>query len=178
MPHSNNILNYTMWFIGLLLMQVLVFNRIHFLGYATPMPFIYFLIILHNETPRWLYILLAFVLGICLDITANSIGECAAVTTLLGLVTPHLLHAFEPAERSDEAFIPSALTMKWGGFIGYITVCTIIFCTLFFIIENFSFFHITDLLIDIAASSAITILIICAIERVRVSALRKSQDRP
>lgn len=178
MTSHTTILNYTMWFIGLLLMQVLVFNRIHFLGYATPMPFIYFLLILHNETPRWLYILLAFTLGICLDITANSIGECAAVTTLIGLVTPHLLDAFKPAERDEEAFIPSAITMKWGGFIGYITVCTIIFCTLFFIIENFSFFHITDLLIDIASSSAITILIICAIERVRVSALQKSQAHP
>lgn len=178
MTSRNNILNYTMWFFGLLLMQVLVFNRIHFLGYATPMPFIYFLLILHNETPRWLYILLAFLLGICLDITANSIGECAGVTTLVGLVTPHLLNTFQPAERAEEAFIPSAITMKWGGFIGYITVCTIIFCTLFFIIENFSFFHITDLLLDIASSSAITILIICAIERVRISALRKSQARP
>ena len=38
------------WFIGLVLLQVLVLNRMHMNGYATPFFFIYFIIITcHRE---------------------------------------------------------------------------------------------------------------------------------
>ncbi|MDO4211450.1 MAG: rod shape-determining protein MreD [Bacteroidales bacterium] len=173
MTSHNTIIQYALWFLGLLLMQVLVFNHMHFLGYATPMPFIYMLLIMHNETPRWVYIILGFTLGLLIDIAANTIGECASVATLLGLITPHLLNAFSPSDRGDDGFFPSAITMKWGGFLSYVTAASFVLCSLFFIIENFSFFHLGDLLLDIISSSAITILIICAIEQVRISAMRR-----
>lgn len=173
MTSHTTILRYALWFVGLLLTQVLVFNHIHFLGYATPMPFIYYLLMLHNETPRWVYIATGFLLGLLVDIAANTIGECASVTTLLGLLTPHLLNAFSPPDRTDGGFEPTAVTMKWGGFLRYTTAATLIHCTLFFIIENFSFFHFGALLLDIIGSSAITILIICAIEHIRISAKKR-----
>lgn len=173
MNSRTSIINYTLWFFALVLMQVLVFNNIHLLGYATPMPFFYALLILHNETARWVYIVLGFLLGTLVDIAANTVGENAAVATFLGLILPGMLEAFSPPDRSDDGFVPSAVTMKWSGWLMYVTSATLIQCTLFFIIENFSFFHIQDLVIDILSSSAITILIICAIERVRISAMKR-----
>lgn len=167
------LLNRTLWFILLLVLQVLVFNQIHFMGYATPVPFFYLLLMLHSKTSRWVYVSLGFTLGLLVDIASNTIGECAAVTTLLGLVTPRLLTMFSPPDLEEEGFQPSARTMKWSGFVGYAALATLLFCTLFFLIENFSFLHIVDLAISIVASSALTLLIICAMERIRISADRK-----
>ena len=39
------------WFIGLVLLQVLVLNRMHMNGYATPFFFIYFLSLIHISEP-------------------------------------------------------------------------------------------------------------------------------
>lgn len=173
MQSRTSIINYSLWFMALVLLQVLVFNNIHLLGYATPMPFFYALLILHNETPRWLYIILGFFIGMLVDISANTIGENAGVATFLGLITPALLNAFSPPDRTDDGFNPSARTMKWNGFLMYVTAASLIHCTLFFIIENFSFFHALDLLVEVVSSTALTVLIICAIEQVRISAMRR-----
>ena len=40
------------WFVFLVLLQVLVLNHVHILGYATPMLYIYYILILNAETPR------------------------------------------------------------------------------------------------------------------------------
>ena len=42
----------TKWFVMLIALQVLVFNHIHIAGYATPLPYVYFLLILPSDTPR------------------------------------------------------------------------------------------------------------------------------
>lgn len=173
MKSHTSTLNYTLWFFALLLLQVMVFNNIHLLGYATPMPFIYAILILHNETPRWVYVVLGFILGLLIDITSNTIGENAAATTFLGLITPHLLNACSPPDRTDDGFIPTAELMKWRGFLMYVTTASTIHVSIFFIIENFSFMHPADLLLSILSSTALTILIICAIERVRISGTRR-----
>lgn len=163
------ILHRTFWFITLLVLQVLVFNHIHIMGFATPMPFIYLLLILQNDTPRWVYVAIGFALGICVDIFSNTIGECAAAATLLGLITPHLLNAFAPADKDEEGFLPSARTMKWSRFTAYAFVASLMFCTTFFLAECFSTDHLAIMLIHMASSTLITLLIICITERIRLS---------
>ena len=76
------------WFVFLFLLQVLVFNHVHIFGYATPMPYIYFLLILPSDTPRWLYVLLGFVLGLLIDLFTNTPGMAAGSMTLSGLLVP------------------------------------------------------------------------------------------
>ena len=43
------------WFLLLLLLQVLVFNHIHIMGYATPVPYVYFLLNLPTDRHFWKY---------------------------------------------------------------------------------------------------------------------------
>ena len=40
------------WFVGLLLLQVLILNYVHIAGYATPFLYIYMIIKMDSETPR------------------------------------------------------------------------------------------------------------------------------
>lgn len=151
----------------LLLLQVLVFNHIHIMGYATPLPFCYLLLILHSETARWVYVGLGFLLGLAVDICSNTIGECSAAGTLLGLVTPHLLNAFSPADRSDDGFLPSATTMKWGGFMKYAFAAALIVATTTFVLEWFSVHNLEALALHVGGSTLLTFVILCAMERIR-----------
>lgn len=48
------------WFVFLVLLQVLVLNHVHILGYATPMLYIYYILVLNAEIPRKSLLLQAF----------------------------------------------------------------------------------------------------------------------
>lgn len=157
------------WFLLLLALQVLVFNHIHIAGYATPMPYFYLLLILPNHTARWVYVALGFLLGLTVDVFSSTIGEATATTTFIGLITPPVLNLFTPADQRDDEFAPSVRTMKWGTFLRYATLITLVHTTLFFCLENFSFFHPLTLLLNIVGSTLLTLIFIAATERVRLS---------
>jgi rod shape-determining protein MreD len=155
------------WFVLLLAFQVLIFNHIHILGYATPLPYVYFLLILSGSTPRWLYITLGFVMGLSVDLFNNTPGMAAAALCACGLVAPRLMAAFAPSDRSDDDFLPSSRTMKWGGFLRYASSLIVLHCALFFTIEAFSLDYWGTLLLDIVSSSVLTLLFVIALEAVR-----------
>lgn len=164
-----SLLNRILWFISLVALQVVVFNHVHIMGYATPLPYIYLLLIFHSHTPRWKYILWAFIAGLTVDLFSKCPGENAAAATLLGLIVPKLRDAFAPADQSDEGFTPSPRTMKWRRFISYALIAALIYCLTFTIIEHFSFLHLREMAIDFAASTALTLTIILAFEKIKNS---------
>lgn len=154
------------WFVLLLLLQALVFNHVHIFGYATPMPYIYLLLILPSNTSRWVYVLLGFVLGLCVDLFANTPGMAAGAMCFLGLIVPLLLKVFSPSDN-DDSFEPSHKVMEWGPFIRYTFICVLIYCILFFVFEAFSFFDWLILLLNIVGSTLLTTLVIVAMELIR-----------
>ena len=153
----------------LLLLQVTLFNHIHLLGYATPLCYVYFLLILPADTPRWLYITLGFVLGLLVDLFTNTPGMGAASLCALGLITPLLLSAFAPKDKDDEILLPSVATMEWGGFMRYALVATLLYCSMFFSIEAFTFVEWRILLLRISSSTLLTFAIILIFEVIRGS---------
>lgn len=158
----------TLWFIALVLLQALVFNHIHILGYATPMPYIYFLLILPSNTPKWLYVALGFVTGVLIDMFGNTPGIAAATLTAVGLATPWFLRLYAPKDYDEnDALRPGSRSMEWPAFLRYATTASLLHCLLFFTIEAFSFFDPLSLLINIAASTALTTLFIAAMELIR-----------
>lgn len=157
------------WAAALLLLQVLVFNHIHLWGYATPMPYVYLLIIMPGTTPRWLYIVTGFAFGLALDIFSSTPGLTASALCLCGLFVPLLLSLFSPAETDGEAPEPSASAMKWGPFSRYALFAILLHCTAFFVVEAFTFSLWPDLLLQIASSSALTLVFVLCFERLRGS---------
>lgn len=154
------------WFISLVLLQALVFNHVHIFGYATPMPYVYFLLILPSDTPRWLYVVLGFALGLCIDILTTTPGIAAGTTCLLGLLAPLYLRIFSPSDNND-AFIPSKRSMEWNSFSKYIFLSVLTYCIVFFLLEAFSFFDWQILLINIVGSTLLTTLFVVAMELIR-----------
>lgn len=163
----NVILPRVLWIIGLVLAHTLVFNHIHLLGYATPMPYVYALIILPHGTARWIYVVLGFCIGIVIDILSNTVGAAAAALTLVGLVTPLLLRTFAPDDKLEEEFTPSIKTMQWGGFLKLAVVVTLIHTLVFFLLETFSLFDALEILIKVGGSTALTVIFMMTFEKLR-----------
>ena len=153
----------------MLLLQVLVFNHIHLGGYATPMPYVYLLMILPGSTPRWLYIVTGFAFGLTLDIFTSTPGLTASALCLCGLFVPLMLSLFSPAETDGEAPEPSARAMKWGPFSRYALFVILLHCSAFFVGEAFTFSLWPDLLLQIASRSVLTLVFVLCFEGLRSS---------
>ena len=62
------------WFIGLVLLQVLILNNVHIAGYATPFLYIYFILKFSSGTSRNELMLWAFFFGLTIDIFSDTTG--------------------------------------------------------------------------------------------------------
>lgn len=156
------------WFIGLALLQVLVFSHVRLLGHAVPMAYVYFLLLLPSDTPRWLYIVLGFALGLVVDVCLCTPGVAAGAMTVCGLAVPFLLRLFAPKDYDEtNALVPGRRSMEWGPYLRFATLVVLLHCSVFYLLESFSFINVTDLLLDILGSTVLTLLIVAAFELLR-----------
>ena len=150
------------WFIGLVLIQVLVFNQMHISGYATPFLYIYFILKINSKVGRNELMLWAFMLGLTVDIFGNTPGMNAAAATCLAFSRSSLLR-LSTLRSEDEAFYPGIKSLGVSSFSRYALLASVLFCTVLLLIVTFSFFHVGRLILKIIASTISTfIFIFCA----------------
>jgi rod shape-determining protein MreD len=75
-------------FLGLVLLQVLVLNHINFLGFINPYLYILFIIVFPFTGNKSLLILLSFLLGLSIDMFADSGGIHAAACVVVAYLRP------------------------------------------------------------------------------------------
>lgn len=151
------------WLVILVLVQALVLNRVHILGYATPLPYIYLIIKFPAGSSRDANLLWAFCLGLLVDIFSNTWGLAAATAVLLAMFQPFFLKIFSIKEDNAETN-PSAREMGNGAFMRYVFTCVLFHHIAFYLLDSFSFFHWSDILINIGGSTVFTALLIFALE--------------
>ena len=155
-----------LFIILLLLTQVLVLNRIHLFDCATPMLYVYIMLLFRRNYPRWGILVWGFTIGLCIDIFSNTPGVAAASLTLLGLLQPYILMLFVQRDSPDD-LQPSMNTLGVGNFIYYTIIVVLLYCTVFLTFETFNFFNWIQWLEGVGGSTAITVAIILVIENLR-----------
>lgn len=78
-------------FVVLILIQVLIFNHINFMGYINPYIYILFIILFPANNNRTLFVFLGFLLGLCVDIFSDSGGVHAAACVTIAYIRPIFL---------------------------------------------------------------------------------------
>lgn len=159
---KSNYIKYIAMFILLVLLQVLVFNNISFLGYATPFLYIYFIIKMPIDGSRSLITLLGFALGFVIDIFCNTPGVNAAATTFAAFVNKNIQGLF--FMRSDYSDQEPGWGLLGNAFIKYTLLLVFIHHFVLILVEAFSFFNIELILLRILSSTILTFLIILALE--------------
>ncbi|WP_299685034.1 rod shape-determining protein MreD [uncultured Dokdonia sp.] len=88
---KNSILVNSVRFISLILAQVLIFNNIDFMGYINPYPYILFVLVFPFNANRSLYLVIAFLTGLTIDMFGNSGGIHAAASLVIAYIRPIVL---------------------------------------------------------------------------------------
>lgn len=155
-----------MWFVGLLLLQVLVLNHVHVDGYAVPFFFIYFILKYHSGVSRNVLMIWSFLLGLLVDIAGNTPGMHAAAATLLAFMREPILRVVTFRD-SAETFEPSIQSMGLSPYFRYILLCTLLYCIVVLVMDTFSFFNLPVLLLKILTDTSITVVCILCAEAIR-----------
>lgn len=154
------------WFVVLVLIQTQILNHVHIMGYATPMLYIYYLLVLDSEIPRKNILLQAFVLGLCVDIFSNTPGVNAGAATLLAFIRRPLLQMQMLRETTD-AYEPGIRSMGIGPFLRYVSGAVLVFVVTVRLMAAFNFAHVGELLLRIVTDAVITIVCIMCVDAMR-----------
>ncbi len=161
---TKEILKFTLMFIVLTLCQVVVFNHVCLFGVAVPLVFIYFVIKLPVVLSVNWVMTFSFLIGLTVDMLSNTQGMNALACTVLACVRIPVLHLYMPRQDTVSLPEPSLRSLGPAVFMKYAVTLCAIYCTLFFIIEAFAFFHPLWMLLKIVSSTLLTFIIIMAFE--------------
>lgn len=150
----------------LCLVQALILNQIHLFGFATPLLYVYFVLLFRRGESRWTLLLWSFFLGVLIDMFSNTPGVAAASMTFIGLIQPYVLMPFVPRDSADD-LLPSMRTLGVARFVYYTLILTLIYCVSFFTLEMFSFYHWLEWLESIGGSWGLTVVFILVVENFR-----------
>lgn len=147
-------------FIVLVLFQVLVVNNIQ-LG-TLLIPFIYtlFILLLPFETPGWLLLIIAFLLGISIDIFTNTPGLHAASTVFMSALRPSILRSIAPRDGYETGSFPRLAFYGFTWFLKYAIILIFVHHLFFFILESFGFKEFLSILLRTFLSSTVSIFLI------------------
>jgi len=147
-------------FFFLIIFQVLILNHINLGGYINPYFYIYFILLLPFSTPRWMLLVLSFILGIGIDIFTNTIGLNAAACVLMGFARPFVISAISSGPESLIGETPSLRNqgMKW--FLYYAIILVLVHHISLFYLEIFRLTEFFATFVRILLSSTFTLMLV------------------
>ena len=150
----------------LLLVQVTVLNHIHLFNCATPMLYVYMVLLFPRNYPRWAELLLCFIMGFFVDVFSDTPGVSMASMTFLGLIQPTVLKMFLQRDSADD-LAPSMHSLGAYNFGYYAIIVILIYCASFFTLETFNFFNWLQWVECVCGSTILSAILILAIENFR-----------
>lgn len=150
---------YFIMFIVLLAVQVLFLNQIQFSGYINPYIYILFVMLLPISIPRYAILMLAFVLGISVDIFSNSLGIHSAATVFIAYLRPGIIRVITNREEDLNEYPGLAQTgFRW--FLGYAAIVVLLHHLALFYLEVFTFANFLDTLYRVILSAVFSFFVI------------------
>lgn len=172
---SKSIIQFFFLFIIMILTQAIVFNNICLFNSATAFIFIYFIIRLPITLSLNWVLTLSFILGFTIDIFSDTQGMNALACTILAMSRRTILRLYFPREDDLTNPEPSIKSLGLGIYIKYLLTMVLFFCIMIFLIEAFTFFNPVQLITRIAASSALTFILILGIDSLTIRQKREKR---
>jgi rod shape-determining protein MreD len=163
----NRISRFSLIFILLFLLQVLVFNNIRFNGYINPYVYVMFILLLPVEIPSWLLLIISFVTGAIMDIFCGSPGMHTSATVLAGFVRPYTLRLISPRDGYEPGADPSMFVYGLRWFLIYTSFIILVHHTALFYLEVFRFTDFFRTMLRVIMSSIFSTTFILLLEYIR-----------
>lgn len=156
-----------------MLAQVIVFNHICLFNVAVPMVFIYLIFRLPITLSLNWTLTVSFFLGLIVDIFSDTYGMNAVACTVVAMLKHPVLRLYVPREEDLTRPEPSMLSLGVAVYMKYLLTMTVIYCTLIFIIEAFTFFNPLQLVLRIVFSTILSMIIMLGIDSLMTSRSEK-----
>lgn len=146
-------------FLILVLLQVFIFSEIQLFGLAIAFPFILFILFLPPNLPTWQVLLISFAIGFLIDFLVGTYGLHAAAATVIGLLKkPLLLNSISNYDEEDDDISLADLNLLQFAKFGILA--SLLFCTVFYLLDYFSFSALLRIGLQIIASTLFTFICI------------------
>lgn len=157
--NSRLIIQNTVRFFVLVLVQILILNNVNISGLAIPYLYLLFIIMLPTNTGKIAMLLLGFFCGLAIDIFSNMLGFHTAACTLVAFC--RIAFADRILTRNEAVVIdtPSIYSVKTTYFINYLLLLTAIFYVSFYALELFDSHGFFQLLLSSILSTILTALL-------------------
>ena len=149
-------------FLFLLLLQVFLFNRIELSGYLNPYVYVLFILLLPFETPRWSGLILAFMMGLGIDLFTGTIGIHATATVFMAYLRPFVLEMISPRDGYEIGSFPRIHYYGFSWFLKYSLILVFAHHFVLFYLEVFKFedFFSTLLRVLLSVIFSVTLIIL------------------
>jgi cell shape-determining protein MreD len=144
----------------LVLLQALVVSRVQlFDGLIFPWVYIFSILMLPFETPRWFVLLVSFLVGLLMDYFSGPIGLHTSACVFLGYLQPIVQKILAPREGYDLTQRPTVQRMGLAWYVTYAGVLTLAHHSWFFFMEVFRFSDFLYQVLHILLSTFATLVL-------------------
>lgn len=151
-----------MRFFIVLILQLLVFNNIQFSGYINPFFYVLFILLLPFETPKWLMLISAFLLGLSVDFFGHSYGMHAAASVFIAFIRPGVVRLIQSNKEIEPGTLPTLGHMGFSWFLTYASILVFIHHFIYFYLEVFRLNDFITTFYRVIYSSIATLIVIIA----------------
>ncbi|MEW6468526.1 MAG: rod shape-determining protein MreD [Bacteroidota bacterium] len=156
----NSLVQNSLRFILLVLIQVLILNNIQLSGYLNPFLYVLILLMLPFETADWVVMLLAFMLGLLLDMFSDTLGLHTSACVFLAYARKSVLRYMAPREGYESGKKPNFRDMGISWFFIYAGILVFAHHLVLFYLETFRLNDFFSTFFKVILSSAFTLLTI------------------
>lgn len=127
-------------FIFVILLQGIIVNKVLLLeGTVRPFIYLFAILMLPLETPRWLMMIIGLATGLAIDMFGNTQGLHASACVLLCFILPNIRRMLSPREGYEFGLKPTLQDMGFRWFVIYAFITIFIHHTWLFYLEYFKF---------------------------------------
>jgi rod shape-determining protein MreD len=154
----NKTIYFGLLFVFLVLLQVFVLNNILFLGHINPYLYIIFVFLYPLKKSRILFLFIAFMLGLSIDLFSDSGGIHAFSTLSIAYLRLFFVKVFFRKFEIDYPFFKLNLE-PFGKKFNYVVTLTVIHHLILFSFVNFSLENISQVILNTLYSSLFTLIL-------------------
>lgn len=153
----------TIWFVMMVLLQVMLFNHLHLAYVINTFPYIFIVVAFPNSMNNIARTVVGFLLGFVIDMMCGTWGIHTIATTLVAYIQPMMMKLIALPEQLDRK-VPSFRYMKWK-FLEYTALMVFIHHLLLFSLETFDITLWYWVLIKTVVSSVVTIAVLMLFDK-------------
>ena len=154
----NKTIFFGLLFVFMILIHVFILNNILFLGYVNPYLYIMFIFLYPLNKNRFVFLFLAFLLGLIIDFFSDSGGIHAFSTLFIAYIRLFFVRVYFNKFQVDFPFFRLNLE-PFGKRFNYVVTLTVIHHFILFSFANFSFQNFSNVIINTIYSSIFTLII-------------------